>query len=271
MRVHVDLGGHFVAPTLHNILQVDPDPPYLAASNITGRFLIPSIDGTSVSVTPASYVQPANGGDVSSQVFGQLLARFPQYRHVAYNPLLTATDVAALDPAATFDILIPDPAGGPNPVMWSFGSRFQTGDSGGGGTMPMGTAILPSNNTMSPDRVGLLITNNIDLTAATGGVGADDFMVYWKIYAISTSADVAGVGLGTTVGINNPALKTATEIAQESSQFSVFISVDNGQNWVMAHRLQQVAFCGKTTKVKLAFANGNTATTYYLAHYAILF
>lgn len=269
MRVHVDLGSHFTVPPSNTILQVDPDPPYLGLSNITGRYLIPSIDGTSVSVTAATYISPANGGSLTSQVFGQLLARFPQYRHVAFNPLLTATDVAALDDTAIFSILIPDPAGGPNPVVWPFDSRFITGDSVVN-AMPMGTALPAMNTTMTPPRPGVLVTRNIDLSTATGGVGADDFMVYWKVYEIFSSDDVAGTGLGTTVGRNDPAFKYAREIDQEPAPFDVFISIDDGQNWVQVSRLQQVAFCNKSNQVRLAFLNLGSAT-YYLAHYALLF
>lgn len=275
MRVHVDLGQFFVLPTLpSNILQVDPDPAFNALSNITGRFLIPAVDGTAVSVTAASYVSPANGTDVSSQVFGQLLARFPQYRHVAFNPLLTAADVAQLDTTATFDVMVsPDPAGGPNPVPWSYESRFMTGSTS---TMPMGTAVLPANITMSainpllPARLGVLITDNFDLTVPTSGVGADDFMVYWKVYRMNTTSDIAGVAFGSTFGMNDPALKYAQEINQEGD-FQCYISVDDGANWVQVTRLQQIAFCGKSTKVKLAFINTNLITPYYLAHFAILF
>lgn len=269
MRLHVDLGSHFVTPPTDIILQVDPDPAYLGLSNITGRYLVPSIDGTSVSVTAATYFTPADGGSLTSQVFGQLLARFPQYRHVAFNPLLTAADVAALDPAATFTVLIPDPAGGPNLVPWTYESRFITGDSIAN-TMPMGTAIPPTNTTTTPPRPGILITDNIDLSTATSNVGADDFMVYWKVYEILSTQDIAGTGLGTTVGVNQPAIKYAREINQEPNPLDVYISVDDGQNWVQVSRLQQVAFCGKSNQVKLAFVNIGGAT-YYLAHYAILF
>ena len=268
MRVHVDLGSHFTTPATNTVLQVDPDPAYAATSNVTGRYLIPTVDGTSISVTAASYVAPANGASVSSQVFGQLLARFPQYRHVAYNPLLTPADVATLDQTATWNRLIPDPAGGPNPVVWAYPSRFMTGS--GTNTMPMGRAVLPVNSTTTPVRPGILITNPIDLSAATSNVGADDFMVYWKVYSFSTTDDVAGVGLGSTVDQNTPALKLAGEVSQETP-FVCYISIDDGQNWVQAYRLQQVAFCNKTTKIRLAFINLSTSATFYLAHYAVLF
>lgn len=267
MRLHVDLGSHFVSTDL--ITQVDNDPSYGAFSNITGDYLIPSVDGTAISVTAASYVLPIDGGDVSSQVFGQLLARFPQYRHIYFNPLLQNTDIAGLDPTATFKQLIPDPSGGPNPVIWEYSSRFQSGDPAVA-TMPLGTAILPLNPYVSTPRPGFLITQNIDLTAATGGVGADDFMVYWKLYTLADTDDIAGCGTGSTAGVNQPAFTMAQEIDQETANFSVYLSIDDGQNWVQVRRLQQVAFCGKTNQVKLAFRNDDSVV-YHLAHFALLF
>jgi len=275
MRLHVDLGSHFAPVPTDRITQVDPDPPLFYSSNITGDYLIPAVDGTSISVTNFSYVLPINGNDVSSQIFGQLLARFPQYRHVYFNPLLQTSDIAALDTAATWDRMIPDPAGGPNPILYRFPTRAKV--SGGVTPAPMTVSVLPLNTTGTllptprPVHPGVLVTDNIDLTAATSGAGADDFMVYWKVYTIFDDQDIAGCGLGSTQGANLPAFRRAFEIDQEPSGFAVYISIDDGQNWVQARRLQQVAFCGKTNQVKLAFLNTNSSQTYTLAHFAILF
>jgi len=272
MRLHVDLGSHFVPAPTDRITQVDNDPPYNNLSNITGDYLIPAIDGTAISVTSSSYVLPINGGDVSSQIFGQLLARFPQYRHIYFNPLLRDLDIQALDPAATWKRSIPDPAGGPNPVIFDFPTRAKLPTSAAA-PMPMSVSILPANNTKvaSPVLVGVLITDNIDLTAATGGVGADDFMVYWKVYDVFDTSEVAGCGLGSTIGVNRPAFKQARDIDQEPAPLVVYISIDDGQNWVQVKRLQQVAFCGKTNQVRLAFLNTSFSQTYSLAHFALLF
>lgn len=275
MRLHVDLGSHFAPVPTDRITQVDPDPAYGSNSNITGDYLIPAVDGTAISVTASSYVLPINGGDVSSQIFGQLLARFPQYRHVYFNPLLRTTDLAALDLAATWLRSISDPAGGPNPILYPFPTRAKV--SGGTTPAPMTVSILPLNNTGSllptarPNMPGVLITENIDLTAATTGIGADDFMVYWKVYTIFDDQDIAGCGLGSTQGVNTPAYRRAVEIDQEASGLLVYISVDDGQNWIRLARLQQVSFCGKTNQVRLAFVNFSTTQAYTLAHFAILF
>lgn len=272
MRLHVDLGSHFAPVPTDRITQVEIDPAYLGLSNITGNYLIPAIDGTAISVTSTSYVLPINGNDVSSNIFGQLLARFPQYRNVYFNPLLRDLDIQALDPAATWNLSIPDPAGGPNPVIFAFPTRAKLPTSAAA-PMPMSVSILPANNTKtaSPVLPGVLITDNIDLTAATGGVGADDFMVYWKVYGLTDTNDVAGCGLGSTIGVNSPAFKRAQEINQEPTTFQVYISVDDGQNWVQVQRLQQVAFCGKTNQIRLAFINASFSQTYSLAHFALLF
>ena len=271
MRLHVDLGSHFALVPTDRITQVEIDPAYGTTSNITGDYLIPTVDGTAISVTSSSYVLPINGGDVSSQIFGQLLARFPQYHNVYFNPLLRDVDIALLDLAAYWVRSIPDPAGGPNPVLYSFPTRAKVPTTVAV-PMPMSVSILPLNNTVTPTLPGVLITENIDLTTATSGVGADDFMVYWKLYTLSDTADIAGCGLGSTQGLNSPAFKQATEINQDNpSGFRAYISIDDGQNWVAVQRLQQVAFCGKTNQVRLAFVNTSTSQPYSLAHFALLF
>jgi len=272
MRLHVDLGSHFAPVPTDRITQVEIDPAYLGISNITGDYLIPAIDGTAISVTSNSYVLPINGNDVSSNIFGQLLARFPQYRNVYFNPLLRDLDIQAFDPTASWARTIPDPAGGPNPVLYYYPTRAKLPTSAAV-PMPMCVGILPANNTVSgkPTLPGVLITDNIDLTAATGGVGADDFMVYWKLYGLTDTNDVAGCGLGSTIGFNSPAFKQAQEINQEPNTLQVYLSVDDGQNWVQVQRLQQVAFCGKTNQIRLAFVNTNSSQTFSLAHFALLF
>lgn len=267
MRLHVDLGSHFTTPAVDRIMQVDNDPLLGAVTNVTGSYLIPSVEGTAISVSAASYVQPVDGGDVSSQVFGQLLARFPQYSHVYFNPLLTDTDLTAIDPSATFDVLVPAT---PNPVLRSYSMRVKVGRVGAPpvGMMPNSLAVLPMTTGGSP---GLVITQNIDLTAATGGVGADDFMAYWKVYTSASTPDIAGGNIGSTANTNQPSFRYLQEIDQEAANFKCFLSTNNGQSWVQVQRLTQVAFCGKTTQVKLAFVNEDPSTTYRISSFALLF
>lgn len=268
MRLHVDLGSHFVAMPTDRITQVDNDPPYGASSNITGDYLLPSVDGTAISVTAASYVLPVDGGDVSSQAFGQLLARFPQYHHVYFNPLLQVSDFTAIDWTMPITVMIADPLG--NLLPNYFYPRFKSGLGSATTVMPMGTALLPRNLKVTPAAPGLMVTENIDLSAATAGIGADDFLVYWKVYRMADTDDVATIGIGTTAGFNDPAFKLAQEVDQENT-ISALMSIDDGQNWVPVYRLQQVAFCSKTTQIRLAFANLDSSTAIYLAHFAVLF
>lgn len=274
MRLHVDLGSHFVTPPTDRIVQVDNDPPFGSFSNVTGDYLIPSVDGTAISVSLNSFVSPIDGLDVNSEIFGQLLARFPQYSHVYFNPMLTSTDVAAMDLTASLTALFdPDPLGGPNPAVYSLPTRVKIGRSGAipSGMMPNGLALPPLNQRVLPNRPGLVITQNIDLTAATGGVGADDFMVYWKVYGPAVSFDIAGGNIGSTAGDNEPSFRYLGEINQEAPSFKCFISVDDGQNWVQVQRLTQVAFCGKTNQVRLAFTNESPTTTFQISSFALLF
>jgi hypothetical protein len=209
-------------------------------------------------VGSSSYIIPVDGGDVSSLAFAGLLAQYPMYGHIVFNPLLAAADVADLDLTASMPTgeicrAIVGRGAGPLPT----------------GQAPNSTIILPQNNTVVPARPGVLITDTIDITAATGGVGADEFMVYWKLYGFSTSDDVSS-DYGATVGSNDPAIRSITEIDQEPSNFAVYLSIDDGITYTQVGLLEPIAFCVKGLSLRLAIVNTGTSRR-YLACYAIMF
>jgi len=189
----------------------------------------------------------------------------PQFGHLYFNPLLTSTHVDELDFTATFlDNTVAPPV--------SYPSRFQSGRPVGladSGQMPTHTAILPVNATTTPSHPGVLITKEIDISAYTSNLGADEFMVYWKLYDFQTGHDVAS-DFGATDGLNVPSIREVEEMDQEPTGLSVYLSPDNGGHNCLVGLLEPIAFCAKTTSFRLSFVNRGTNKV-YLACLAVLF
>ncbi len=209
-----------------------------------------------------------DGNDLASQGMARLLAVYPMFGNVYFNPLLTDDHVGELD----FSFSWKDPATGE-----FFTPRFQTGRESGlsdSGQYPTHTALLQQNNSLTPRRPGLIVTTEIDIGPYTldcgdNEVGTDEFLVWWKLYDFNTDHDIAS-DFGAQSGLNDPALRRVEEMEQEPPDFSAYISVDSGANWCPVGLLEPVAFCDKTTKVMLAFRNtGNSKI--YLASFALLF
>ena len=254
MRILVDLKSHVAGRPV--VTQVEQVPEDTQQTPINGKYLLPIALGD-FQLTSTDHVLPVDGTDLSSKSFGFLLASFPMYGSVWFSPLLTSADVDEIDFATPFV----DPIDGPLPP------RFQTGLPSlftPSSMMPMMTAIPPINNYSTPPHPGMLITTEIDISAQTLGVGADDFMVYWKLYDFSTQQDI----LDET--INVPAVKLVSEAEPEPADFLVYFSPDNGAHWVAVNFMTAVAFGTKTTKFRLAFRN-NGATKRFLANFAVLF
>lgn len=272
MRILVDLKSHVTgSPT---ITEVTDDPAHGAAGQvaINGRFAIPVPSGTDFPVDSTDYVLNGgiiDGGDVSSRAFAHLLAMHPMFGNIYFNPLLTDEHVGELDLAASFKVTA-------NPPYLAY-PRFQTGRDAGGaddGQMPCHTALLPSNNAVSPTRPGLMITDELDIGPYTqdcngNEVGTDQFMLYWKLYDFSMSHDIAA-DYGLHNGKNEPALRYLQEAEQEPTGFSAYITTDGGATWHQAGLLEPIAFCDKTTKVRIAFRNDGTVKR-YIACFGLFF
>jgi hypothetical protein len=251
MRVVADLPSA-------DILQVEKDPVVGSSVPFNGRFSIPVPEGAAIDVTASSYVLPVDGGDVWSQAMQALLAQYPMYQYVVFNPLLTATDLADIDLAAT------GPSG--NTPRLSMGRAVGPGVTG---QAPNTTTILPINNRVAPPRPGLLVTDTIDIGPMTGGAGADEFFVWWKIYGFNSSEDVMS-DFGATLGQNIPSFREIIEIDQEPGNFDVFITHDDGATWTQVTRMDPMDLIVFDTRVRLAFRSNRTDRV-YLAGYAILF
>jgi hypothetical protein len=272
--LHVDLTNHTsIPPTPPSIVQVAEPPLEGAQGHVTnGKFVIPVPLDMDFVVNANSYVlDPANqvdGGDVSSQGFAMLLARYPQYEHVYFNPLLTSDHVGELVVDRSFAVTT---------SKGVFYPRCQTGRSGMAlaGQMPTATALLPVNETVSPERPGLLITTEIDISAYTEDCngnpkGASEFMLYWKLLGATVTPDEAGASVGVAAGSNNPALRYTSTVDDEPSGFRVLLSTDNGVTWCEAGLLEPMTMCERGTTLRVAFWNESTEKR-YLAHFAVMF
>lgn len=265
MRLLVDLASHVAG--LPKITQVEKVPDFGVQVPINGKYIIPCVPGAEFPVDVNSYVLDmtgdVDGGDVSSLSFAYLLSQHPQFGRIYFNPLLTAGHVGELDD--TFVVYSPWAPGE------SYTPRFQTGRPGilDAGQMPTHTAMLPKNDFASPARPGLIVSNEIDISTYTGGVGADEFMVYWKYLGFSETDDVRS-DYGATQGRNDPAIRSVEEVDQEPTDTGVYLTTDNGTHWCSVGLLEPVAFCEKSTKFRVAFVNGSSAKV-FLAHFAVLF
>ena len=272
MRAYIELSSHITAlksPSVKPaITQVEMGKPNLGDKvSLNGRYTIPMPDGVSFEINSDSYVLPVDGGDISSRGFAELLAQYPMFGFIHFNPLLSDQDLLELDTSGT----ITDGSG-------THISRFQTGRSSSGvddGNSPVSTAMLSANTTVSPSKIGLIVTDTIDIAPYVGSVmsggGADQFMVYWKVYKFEDTHDILSRnGFGKYGQLNTPTLKNMVEIDQEISDLSVYISIDSGTTWHSVSRLTAISFCCKVDNIKLAFANtGNSKI--YLAHYSVMF
>lgn len=272
MRVQVDLTSHLAGTPSIVQVEMDPQPNTTGQVVINGKYALPIVKGVEFPVTDASYVLPIDGGDVSSISFAHLLAMYPMFGTIYHNPLLTSTHVADLDLTATFKQYYP-PAVDPVflPTRAQTGRTFTLPEPG---QMPTHTAILSQNLNTTPPHPGVLITQEINIGPYTlddlgNPVGADEFLVYWKLYDFSVSDDI-NAEYGAAAGINAPAQRMVQEMDQEPTGFSVYISPDNGDHYCEVGLLEPVAFCSKTTKFRLAFTN-TTRDKIFLANFAVLF
>lgn len=258
MRILVD------RPT-NDILQVEKVPPEGDSVAINGKYVLPTPEGVTVHVNPDSFVLPSSDpGSVVAQAYAGLLAQFPQYENILFNPLLLDADIDDLDLTGTFiDPITAD----------TFTSRLATGRGTGGpltaGQAPTNTSLLPENSATTPPRPGMLITDTIDVSALTGGVGADEYVVYWFIFDCATTDDI-NASFGLQIGKNEPSLRNVIETDQEPADLQVYISINDGTSWTEVQRLVPAAFCDKGKLVRMAFRNNGT-TRIYLAAYAVLF
>jgi len=266
MRVLVDY------PT-HDILQVEKTPPEGEGEPVNGKYSVPIPEAVTVYVNPDSFVLPSSDpGSIVAQSYAGLLAAFPQYENILYNPLIEDTDIDDLDLTATLKEGLP-------PTETHI-TRAQVGRGTGGpftsGQAANTTAVLAANEGVVPTRPGVLITDTIDIAPLTIdpitllAVGADEFVVYWYLYEFETTDDIRS-DYGAQAGKNEPALRRIVETDQEPSDLQVFLSINDGATYFEVQRLVPIAFCEPGTLLRIAFKNNNPDGKKYIAAYAILF
>lgn len=276
MRLLVDLRSHLSSPPAPEIIQAQRVPSIGDTTVINGKYALPMPLDVDFPISLSDYVLDGageiDGNDVVSKGFAHLLAAYPQYANIYFNPLLTGDHVKelVLDQSYHFTDKSLTPVA-------TYYPRFQTGrESGVGdaGQMPTHTALYPVNDKVTPERPGLLITDEIDIGPYTldcdgNEVGTDQFMVYWKLYTFSVSHDIAA-DFGAVGGQNEPAKRTLAETDQEPADLTVYITTDDGANWCPVGLLEPVAFCDKSKKIRLAFRNDG-ASKVFIASFALLF
>lgn len=221
MRIHVDLGTAVAGSP--QIIQADktPDPntgQAGATTVINGKYLIPLPPGIDLPLSTSSYVLNGSGeldgGDVTSAAFSQLLALYPQFGHIYLNPFLTSKNVDELNPTATFLDF------GISPVP-AFPCRYQSGRGGSTqkGVMPTHTALFPINTSTTPNRPGVMITNDVSLTSyiPVNETGFEVFSVYWRLQGFSTTQDIlSNYGAFTGTHTNQAATRLVSEVGTPS-------------------------------------------------------
>ena len=209
MRVVVDRASN-------QILGTEATPEVGGSSVVNGKYVFPIPEGAAVTVDDTTTLV-----SLTTQAAAELLARYPMFSNILYNPLIDVPDVADLDLTAT----------GPGGNI----SRAMIGRAVGAppsiGISQNSTVILPQNNGALVPRPGCLVTSTI-----TSIPGADEAMLWWSVASFSTTEDV-NHGTGATANVNVPAYRTMIETDQEPAGLSVYLSNDNGTTWVEATRL----------------------------------
>ncbi len=161
-RVFVDIGSHMT--TGPRIVQVKKDATPGVGTVVNGKYVLHVLD--EVPVTSEDYVLDEHGaldgGDLSSRSFAALLARYPDYSNIHFNPLLIASNYSLWGPSASVPGLYTGSTTGMMPGQTSLGS-------------------------------GSIRTTNIDVGSA------DSFMVYWKLHTFQVTHDVQDRQTGTNL------------------------------------------------------------------------
>jgi len=266
MRVLIDYPSN-------KILQVEKTPLVGEGEPVNGKYSVPIPEAVTVYVNSDSFVVPAsNPGSVVAQSYAGLLAQFPQYENILFNPLITAADVDDLDLTA---VLVEG-----MPPTEEHVTRAQVGRQTGGpftsGQAANTTAVLPANTSVTPTRPGVLVTDTIDIGPLTVDpisglvVGADEFVVYWYLYEFETTEDIRS-DFGAQAGTNAPALRRLIETDQEPADLQVFLSINDGATYTEVQRLVPIAFCEPGTLLRIAFKNNNPTGKKYVAAYSVMF
>lgn len=263
MRIIVNL-------TDHKLIEVGKQPIIGEQWPINGRYVLGTPEHINLDVKADDVVMNTaspfyDTNTIVGKAYAELLAMYPMYNHIVFNPLLQGQDMTDFD--LTSVVSFEDPDGN----VFTGNTRAQIGRYPGpqAGYSPISCALLPQNPHVTPPRAGLLLTDTIDISTQTNGDGATEFMVWWKIYEIDLTHDINS-SYWFLDGTNEPALRMMTEIDQEPNEWDVALSIDDGQSFHKVGRLEPISFCDPGTKLRLLFVNNNPFKL-YIAAYAVLF
>lgn len=264
MRIYADvnrLPDLFGSETHSLIVRSGPTPPVGSSTPLNGQFVVPVPEGVELPPLDSGSRLLDPAGPVP-EIYNRLLGLYPQFGSVVANPLLNSADLAQMDFGAVF----PNP---PRTVSAQWESRYQAGRAAGpvNGHVPLTLKILPVNRAVTPERPGMVVTDTIDITAATGGAGASQFLVWWKVYSLSLTHDVQDYGVA---GENSPALKSVGERDPTmGGSLEVYLSPTDGAGYSPVRSRVPVT-TPPATRLRIAWVNRGTENC-YLAAYALLF
>lgn len=273
MRLYVDLGTHDpTGTTAGRIIKYDTTPEQNTFTVINGQYVLEIPEGSAISVNETSYLLPQDANSVPAQAAQEFLVRYPMYDHVLFNFFLENTDLAAIDLGTS----VPHPtSANTTPPLTGLGaptySRCKVGRVTGPG--PVGMApnkivILPRSFAKTANIYGSIVSDVVDITSFNPtNPGTDEVMVWWKIAGMRTSQDIA-TDYGS--GNNTPSINEMQEISNEPTDFSVWISNDDGVSWYEANYLEPVDLVSVGTDIRIAFVNQSDDPIYLLG-YCILF
>ncbi len=249
------------------LIEVGKTPEIGEQMLVNGRYLLPVPEGSDLDIERGAQVISDDGtfgaDSLVNQGFEGLLAQYPMYSNIIYNPNIIDKDVEDYDLSAGLTEV--------GPPLVAHQSRAQLGRYPGpqAGNIAGSTLVLPQNNHVNPPRPGLLITDTLDISSFVGECGADEFMVWWLIATIDTTHDVI-TDYGFQSGANQPALQVFNFIEQEPDGLDVLLSVNDGAAYFKVGRLEPIAFCDPATELRLAFLN-RTDQKYRILGWAIMF
>lgn len=195
---------------------------------------------------------------VTREVEPKFLTHYPTYDHVYYNPIISGHNLS--DGISSYDFIDP-----------SKNFPFETGQTISRykiGLTPNTFSVLPVNGNTSWN--GVAITKQIDITSLTSdGEGKETFLLYWRAVRKVISHDQTPIG-GSYPNINNTPSKMTYVEAVEDSQYSVYISSNDGNTFKLAKRLVPFSFNEKAENIRIAFVNKHSEDIYFLS-YALMF
>ena len=193
---------------------------------------------------------PFNLNTLIASIESKFLIEYPSYDYLIYKPLR--------DSSSEFDLtqLFPKSTG-------HIPTRLRVG------TTP-NVACIPKES--SAGRNGVAITSNIDITTLTDdNTGRETFLLYWRIVKKVITHDVTPVSLDGYSAANTNTPSKMTYVEATDSEYSVYISDNNGNTYEKVTRLTPFSFNQKADTVRISFLNESNSDDLYILSYALMF